>query len=617
MRLLNYLAIAAVFALIGLVLWRYYRMLMRYSDTGFEEPEGKDIQTLVRAVNEAFIAIQKRNLQEMNLSRREYEKRSRRKAELRTALKEAAYGNLGAKGLVKAYIRDIIQEPRYGITEASIDDYIPTNRPQALTSQDRFEILFYVFRKRYGERGFVHMMVDTGLNRPTLDADGNEVYDVTKERIGEAYAQVMKDIRLSYSDKLEILTQRIFESFKGFGAADLLFEATLDEIDAGVSGIPKGGFDITEKVRNQDFSYNAIWILFQGVNIRLSCIGFGSQDELVRVCNNVYKYDPPHMLSRKDAAVVTTMKDGSRVVVVRPPVADSYAFFVRKFNSVASVKPEDLVADTNNTVPLTLLKWLIRGQRNIAITGSQNTGKTTLLKSLISYIDQTFNIRLQELAFELSLRYAYPHRNIVSLQETDDFSAQEGLNLQKKTNGAVNIIGEVADAHQASYIVQTSMVASLFAMFTHHAKTAQALIEALGNNLLELKLYSNRDDAFSMAAKVVNIDCHLVNVRGDRHIERITEIVPASSEPYPSDRKGLPASDMTAEDAKEYYKRSTDRELFTARDLVVWEDGCFYLKNLPSEAMMEEIRSKLSVSEEEEFLGDMRMLEQYRKGAAA
>lgn len=618
MFVLNIIMIIALIGGVAYLLWRYYKVLTKYPDVAFDAPENIDIQALVHGVNEAFINMQKKNLREVNLSRREYEKRKRRKAELNSALQEAAYGNLNAKNIVKTYIRDIIQEPHFGITEANIDTLIPFDRPSKMTGQDKFETLYFVFKKRYGEQGFIHMMEDTGLSQPADEDSVGDIYDVTKQRLDAVYSSIMKEIRLTYSDKIDIISQRVFELFKGFGAADLLFEAPIDEIDAGVSGIPKGGFDLNVRIPASDYSYNAIWVLFHGINIRLSCIGFGSQDEFVRVCNNVYKYDPPFMLSRRDAALVTTMKDGSRVVVVRPPVADSYAFFVRKFNSVSSVLPQDLVHQENAFIPLTLLKWMIKGQRNIAITGSQNTGKTTLLKSLISFVDPTFNIRLQELAFELSLRYAYPHRNIVSLQETDTFSSQEGLNLQKKTNGAVNIIGEVAEAHQASYIIQTSMVASLFAMFTHHGKTARALIEALGNNLLELKLYSNRDDAFLMAAKVVNIDCHLTNIRGDRHIERITEIVPILSQPYPSEKcEGWPAKELLADDTMEFYKRTTDRELFETHDLCRYENGVFVMTSLPSEQMIAEIKSKLTLDEEALFDADLHMLEGcIKKGAA-
>ena len=43
--------------------------------------------------------------------------------------------------------------------------------------------------------------------------------------------------------------------------------------------------------------------------------------------------------------------------------------------------------------------------------------------------------------------------------------------FKKKTDGSVNIIGEVATDPVASWMIQAAQVASKFTLFTHHAKT--------------------------------------------------------------------------------------------------------------------------------------------------
>ena len=63
-----------------------------------------------------------------------------------------------------------------------------------------------------------------------------------------------------------------------------------------------------------------------------------------------------------------------------------------------------------------------------------------MLMAMIENIYDTMNIRVQETAFELHLRKIYPYHNILSLRETDTISGQEGLDVQKKTDGGVNII---------------------------------------------------------------------------------------------------------------------------------------------------------------------------------
>jgi len=63
-----------------------------------------------------------------------------------------------------------------------------------------------------------------------------------------------------------------------------------------------------------------------------------------------------------------------------------------------------------------------------------------MLMAMIENIYETMNIRVQEVAFELHLRKIYPTRNILSFRETETVSGQEGLDVQKKTDGSVNII---------------------------------------------------------------------------------------------------------------------------------------------------------------------------------
>src|SRR5690606_37783368 len=161
----------------------------------------------------------------------------------------------------------------------------------------------------------------------------------------------------------------------------------------------------------------------------------------------------------------------------------------------------------------------------------QGTGKTTLLMSIVRFINQTFTLRIQEMAFELHLRKLYPKRNIVSFRETDTVSCQEGLDLQKKTDGAVNILGEVATAPVASWMIQMAQVASLFSIFTHHATTSSDLVLALRNNLLQTGVFSNEKVAEKQVADVVNFDVHLYkDISGHRYIQRITEIRPVSQD---------------------------------------------------------------------------------------
>lgn len=614
--MINFILILLILCVIGYFVYRYYLSLSNERDDDIFKDDFKDVKTLTEKISREFSMMLKQDIREKNMTKAEYEQKNRSKAALRASLKEAAYGNGKAKKTIKLYIKNMLIDPsmHYGIDENTIDEIIPFAKTNELKSQDKFEILLYIYYnnkldedgKPLKQDGFKQMMKDYNLFEPET-VNGEKVYDFSKNRLDYVFEKVMETERLTYNDKLEILSQRIFENYKGFGAIDILFDTGCDEIDAGVSGIPKDGYDISNNAKDLKFRYQSIWVMISGVNMHLSCISFGSQEELIRVVQNIYKYGANKVLSKKQGYVISTMKNGSRITVVRPPFAESYALFARKFDSAKSIAPESLIVGENAIIPLTLIKWLIKGQRNIGITGAMGTGKSTMLKSLIRYIDPTFTLRIQEISAELNLSYAYPDRNIVSFQETESIKSQEGLNLQKKTNGSVNIIGEVAEAIQANFVVQTAMVASLFAMFTHHAKTSYDYVMAIANNLLDpvVGIYREKKEAVEMAAKILHIDMHLENRKGDRYVERITEIIPTKEMDYPSDND---AKASAHDDEKEFYKRLTDRRMFIERNLVEFHDGEFVLMNLPSEEMQKEIKLKLTTEEEKEFDNDMLLL---------
>lgn len=618
MLILNYILIVVIFlAIVGFLFWYYTKLIKSEEEVEFDNPY--TIKHITDQIAEEFATALKVNLREQNLTRKELEAREAAKQELKISLKESAYGNPTAKRYIKNFIKDIIRSKKIGITEDNIDNVIDFINPNKLTTRDKFEIMLYFYIEQCGDKGFIEWIDDYRLLEPKTDKDGNIYYEISEDDLNDVYEDFCNNLtRFSYEDKLEILSQRVFANYKGFGAADILFDCSLDEIDCGVSGIPQNTFDIKNAdFKSMSFSFENVWVVVKGINLKLGFLSLESQDELVRICSNIYKFNAPYSLSRRKPMVVSTMKDGSRVSVVRPPLSDSWAFFVRKFDSMSSLAPEAVLKDKNNIVPLTIIKWSIKSYLNIAITGMQGTGKTTFLKSVITYIPKFLNIRVQELEFETNLRYTYPDRNIITLQETDNVSAQEGLDLQKKLNGSCNILGEVATAEAASWLIQTSKVASLFAMFTHHAKTTKDLIIAIRNNLLDTNGgagFQNEKAAEDMVARALNLDVHMENMRGHRYCSRITEIIPINDRRYPSE---LPENQYFSDEEKlkldtiEYQKRMTDRDLFATRDIVVFEDGEYKFKNMPTKQLLEQMCNTLSEKEAELFMKELEELRKY------
>lgn len=625
----NIFIIILILAGIGYLGYRYYKTLTKESSDEYEDigDSGMDIESLRNTVAREFANQLKSDFKERNQSRKEYEAARRKKALLMANLKEAAYGNVKAKRAIKLMIRNMLtsEQLKIGVNEENIDGIIPFNNYEELSDIDKFEIVTFICSnklinkttgKLYRKAGFLAALKKYDLLK-AVPVKGEMIYDFTSQKLDFLYNELIKEYPLDFNSKLEILTQRVFEMYKGLGIVDILFETNIDEVAAGLSGIPKGSYEIETEGLDALFSYQSVWCILSGNKTRFSCLDFGSQQELERVVTNIYKYGANKTLSKKTGYVISTMNNGSRVVVWQPPFANGYAFIARKFDSTESIAPENLIKGKNNIIPITLMKWFIKGEKTIPITGDQGTGKSTMLKSLIRFINPNFAIRVQEIAAELNLNYCYPNRNIVAFQETEHVKSQEGLNLQKKSSGDVNIIGEVTEAIQANYVIQTSMIASRFTMFTGHHKTAYDLIMGFANNLLDpvCGIYREKKEAVEMAAKVLNIDCHLANVKGKRFMERITEIIPDYDFRYPTDID--PLKYTHEDDEKEYFRRMTDRIPFTTVNLMRYdiERDEFILEHLPSKKMMAEIIEKLDRKEEAEFKKDMKMLVEIAKQA--
>jgi len=208
-----------------------------------------------------------------------------------------------------------------------------------------------------------------------------------------------------------------------------------------------------------------------------------------------------------------------------------------------------------------------------------------MLMAMIESIYETMNLRITEMAFELHLRKIYPTRNILSMRETETVSGQECLDVQKKTDGSVNIIGEVATDPVASWMIQSAQVASKFTLFTHHAKTFPNLVTALRNSMLRTGVFKNEKTAEEQVVQVLNFDIHLQkDFRGKRFVERITECIPIEEKnEYTFDHrkeKTLEGKmDKFMDNATVFFTKTTNRELYKYRNILEFRDDSYVLVN--------------------------------------
>ncbi len=341
------------------------------------------LEKMIEFIKRRLDEITKINLYDIGLSEEELKRRKSKKYELKKALKGCTYGDVNDKKYVKELIYDLLSK-EYGVTEMNISKAIPFDIPSILTSQDKFDILIYIYKKEFGYEAFSELIRKYKLDEfKYIQGETKPCYVITEEEIADIFEK--ENITLSFSDKLNIVVQRIYQQYKGYSSIDEIRDMNIDGVSGGVSGLPESFISQVAQTDSADYltqiqehkvqrACDSIWIMFHGKSIRLAFLSFGTEAELKRVCQNIYKYNNPGQLSDTNGYKINEMKDGSRVVVVRPSMSETWAFFVRKFD-VKRATLEQIVLYPGKEDTIDLLKFLVKGARIISLTGEQGCRK--------------------------------------------------------------------------------------------------------------------------------------------------------------------------------------------------------------------------------------------------
>ena len=379
--------IILILVVLVIALFVVYYTLKKKKTEQVEQVLNVDDKTYTLDVMKAFIKrrldeITKVNLYDIGLSEEELKRRKNKKYELKKALKGCTYGDVNDKKYVKELIYDLLAQ-EYGVDETNISKAIPFDIPSLLTAQDKFDILIYVFKKEFGYEALTEMIKKYNLDvLKYVEGEAKPSYVITEQEIDDIYEK--ENVTLSFTDKLSIVVQRIYQHYKGYSTIDEIRDMNIDGVSGGVSGLPES---FLSQVAQTDGDYlsqiaehkvpracDSIWIMFRGKSIRLAFLSFGTEAELKRVCQNIYKYNNPGQLSDTNGYKINEMKDGSRVVVVRPSMSETWAFFVRKFD-VKRATLEQIVLYPGKEEAIDLLKYLVKGARIISLTGEQGCRK--------------------------------------------------------------------------------------------------------------------------------------------------------------------------------------------------------------------------------------------------
>lgn len=552
-----------------------------------------------------------------------YEAIIRNKRRVSIALTDCVYGIDSAVSIVKALIRDILE--RDLPTMEDINEVVDFSNLMLLEPMVKWEVLVAKLKSRLKNDKVVDYL-DTKYNiselREVDEGSGIKRRCFDYKLLDKVFSNEVDSI--NYSEALNLVGTLLFQKYKGFGCIDTLRALPIDGLNFGTSGSIRYEID-----GNYDAPYrmtNSVWVQINAKWVHFSFLDFYKVGEMKRVVNQIMSWGTTAPMNEKRAYKVNDMYDGSRVTAIRPPAGECWACFIRKFTlsvySMEQLMKREYVH--NWELPAKLMQFLMKAEETTAFTGQQNTGKTTMMKSAIEYVD-VVNIRVLEMSFELALREIYPGRNIFTVKPTDYVSASNLQDTLKKTDGYLSLVGEVAEDIVAARMIQFCIIASAFTIFSHHGKDDAGLIEGLAQSLVASGEYKDHNVALSTVLDAIQNNVHLNFMDyGNtklRYIEYISEIykedtvvaypevvklLEEAKTAFKSENVNVLAQCMIAYTnlTREYYTRSTDRVRFSSNKIIVFDRETMTYKpnDWYSPRAFARILSKLHDNDKQEFL---------------
>ena len=591
-----------------------------------EIEEFRSISDVLDLVKSEVVELVREEYNTGGLTDEEFDRLYKRKARINWALKQCTYGVEGAKIIVIDIIRGIIAKR---VPEESITRLLGLTAELEPSNHIKWEMLLYKYKRVYGTKALEKIITtyEWDADKPSTEdgASGLYSYYVTVDEFESIWDREFEGAfdwdnpnphvpLFGIDQQIDILAVLVYQQYKGFGILDTLREMDINGFNVGTSGSILNMDDGKIQGEAKQSATNGVWVQFQGRYIHMRFMDYGSEEELRRIIQLLIRWGSPGPLTAKRGYIVNTMCDQSRIMAMRPPVAEYWACFVRKF-TLSDNSPEFLIASPGTNRPelaLGMLRWLMQGEVTQAFTGRQSSGKTTLMRACVRYIDPRYTIRVLEMSSELYLRETYQTRNILSAVETQHVTATEVQDAFKKSDGAVSIAGEVATDEVAARMIQFAMTGSIFTFFSHHANTAKDLVLTLRNSLVNAGNFSNMQTAERQVVQAVRVDVHLdFDVTGKRFIDRISEIVPLDEGIEYPDKYDPEDPTSINKLTEEYYKRVTDRSSFTTHDILRYDrqTQTYYTVDRFSPETEEHIRKRLNKKALEEF--DLFMLENW------
>ena len=179
-----------------------------------------------------------------------------------------------------------------------------------------------------------------------------------------------------------------------------------------------------------------------------------------------------------DPIIDARLADGSRVAVCSPPAAPTTAITIRRFGGWAFTIAE-LTATGSLPAPVVeAAAAVLRGERNVLISGGTGSGKTTLLNALVSLLPAGGRVISIEDTLELQLRRTNGLRFEARGLAGRDVTIRDLVRHALRHRPDHIVVGEVRGA-EAADLLQALNTGHGGSLTTVHANNAEAALSRL------------------------------------------------------------------------------------------------------------------------------------------
>lgn len=259
-----------------------------------------------------------------------------------------------------------------------------------------------------------------------------------------------------------------------------------------------------------------------------------SVKDLERLQQNLVLFNGDSLHVRKKWAEVTLL-DGSRVTLTGLGFTSSPTLTMR-FYSPVMFDLEEMsrpAAGTLSPSMAGLLRMLVRASFSMVVTGSTNSGKTTLIKALIREMPDHERLVTIESRYELRIKRDFPQKNCVEYEIDEEDPRHDGaqaFKLALRQSPKRIIHAEIRDQDAALY-VRACTRGHDGSMTTVHVSALEDAPDAIADMcLMENRGMEPARLVRRIARYVTQIGIEMALINGKRRIARIGEFEYAGGE---------------------------------------------------------------------------------------